>query len=200
MNRKKQHNERNMWSFDVDDVGTANIVAGFLMAILSFRHKPLFTIIYFFFYYNTFRWFKSKFRHSCSKSFIMNWHGWVLFGVCVCVFWSSSVCVCVFWSSLVIKTKISNYITPKSELYRFDWMYCGKWERSALKIIEIKKKKKKHTLSYTIILMIWLNWTMVGFWNKFTILFRSQLNTMFFFLEKKDMKFLRKKNPHKRWV
>lgn len=49
MNRKKQHNERNMWSFDVDDVGTANIVAGFLMAILSFRHKPLFTIIYFFF-------------------------------------------------------------------------------------------------------------------------------------------------------
>lgn len=55
----------------------------FLMAILSFRHKPLFTIIYNFFYYNTFRWFKSKFRHSCvSKSFIMNWHGWVLFDVC----------------------------------------------------------------------------------------------------------------------
>lgn len=26
---KKQHNEWNMWSFDVDDVGTANIVAGF---------------------------------------------------------------------------------------------------------------------------------------------------------------------------
>lgn len=107
-----------------------------------------------------------------------------------------SVCMCVFfWSSSLIKTKISNYITLKSELYRFDWMYCGKWERSALKIIEIKKRKKKHTLSYTIILMIWLNWTMVGFWNKFTILFRSQLNT-FFFSKKEDMKFLRKKKNH----
>lgn len=60
-----------------------------------------------------------------------------------------------------------------------------------------EEKKKKHTLSYTIILMIWLNW--IEQWLVFGINspFSFVLNwTQCFFFEKKNMKFLRKKTPH----
>lgn len=164
----------------------------FLMAILSFRHKPLFTIIHFFF--TIIHFGDSKVN---SVTLVQNRLLWIGMGE----FRSVCVYVCFFWSSSVIKTKISNYITPKSELYRFDWMYCGKWERSALKIIEIKKRREKNTLSHTR-LYWWFDW--IEQWLVFGINspFSFVLNwTQCFFFEKKRHEIFTQKNPpHKWWV